>query len=61
MKPQFFGKYSAVKAGARGLVVHIPKAFARMNNLKPGSQISIYLVEDDSSFLLVQAPKKEKK
>jgi len=61
MKPKFYGKYSAIKAGNRGLVVHLPTAFSRLNNIKPGSAISIYMVEDDTGFLLLQAPKKEKK
>ncbi len=61
MKPKFYGNYKAIKAGARGLVVHLPMAFSRLNNIKPGTEVSLYMVEDDTSFLLVQAPKKEKK
>jgi hypothetical protein len=61
MKPSFYGTYSAIKTGNRGLVVHIPQAFVKFNKIKPGSEISIYMVEDDTSFLLIKAPKKEKK
>ena len=62
MKPKFFGKYSAIKAGNRGLVVYLPTAFTKLNDIKPGTQISIYLVEDSSRHLMIEAPKgKEKK
>ncbi len=61
MKPSFFGTYSAIKTGNRGLVVHIPQAFAKLNGLKPGSELQVYLVEDDTSFLLIQSVKKKEK
>jgi hypothetical protein len=61
MKPKLYGKYSSIKHGNRGQVVHLPMSFIKMNNIKPGTQLSIYLFEDDTNHLLVQAPKKKEK
>ncbi len=61
MKPKFYGKYNAIKAGSRGLVVHLPTAFFKLNDIKPGTELSIYLIEDDTSCLVIQAPKKKEK
>lgn len=55
MKTINLGHYAAIKHGNRGLVVHLPQSFVKVNHLKPGSPVNLSIVDGDIGYLIVEA------
>lgn len=60
MQTKPLGTYTAIKHGGRGLVVHLPQSFVKINNLKPGSHVNLSIVDGDVRYLILEAEREEK-
>lgn len=49
--------YTIRKAGERGLVITIPQEYARLNDVKAGDELKVYIVKDDTRMLILEAGK----
>lgn len=49
--------YTIRRAGERGLVITIPQEYARLNDIKAGDEVKVYLVKDDTKMLILEAGK----
>lgn len=49
--------YKARKNGDRGLSITIPEAYVKYNEIKPGDDIRVFLIKDDTTLLLLQVKK----
>lgn len=49
--------YTIRRAGERGLIIALPQEYARLNNLKPGDEVMVYLVKDDTRMIIVEVGK----
>jgi antitoxin component of MazEF toxin-antitoxin module len=46
--------YTIRKAGERGLVISIPKEYAKLNDLQAGDEVMVYLVKEDTRMMIVE-------
>lgn len=53
------GKYTAIKHGGRGLVVHLPQSFVKVNHLKPGSPVNLSIVDGDVRYLILEVEREK--
>lgn len=49
--------YTIRRAGERGLVITIPQEYAKLNNIKPGDEVKIYLIKEDTRMMIVEVGK----
>jgi bifunctional DNA-binding transcriptional regulator/antitoxin component of YhaV-PrlF toxin-antitoxin module len=54
MQTILFGTYQAIKAGQRGIVVHLPAKYCKTNGIEPGDRVDLFTVEGDDKYLIVQ-------
>ena len=58
-EPKLYGTYNALQVGDRGMQITLPSTYCKLNGVKPGTPIDVYVIEETACLLL--QPQKEEK